>query len=162
MELYPVRHMKPINVDHNGYLITTDKEKMQPLAIHKWLSEESYWCKNIPYELVKKSFDNSYCIGVLKDNEQIGYGRFITDYATFAYLADVYIHESHRGQGLSKKMMEVLMELEWVKGLRKLMLATLDAHGLYAQYGFTPMVISERYMEISRPIIYGDSTNACK
>lgn len=153
--------MTPVNIEHNGYLITTDKTQLQPEAIHKWLSEESYWAKHVPFHIVKTSFDNSYCIGVLKDGEQVGYARFITDYATFAYLADVYVQETHRGNGLSKKMMEVLMELDWVKGLRKLMLATLDAHGLYKQYGFIPMAISERYMEISRPIIYGDANNPC-
>lgn len=154
--------MSTITVEYKGYTITTDKEQLQPEAIHKWLSEESYWSKNIPYELVKRAFDHSYCIGILKDGMQIGYGRLITDYTTFAYLADVYVEEQHRGQGLSRKMMEVLMEQAWVQGLRKVMLATLDAHGLYAKFGFTPMVISERYMEISRPIIYGDMQNACK
>ncbi|WP_276134328.1 GNAT family N-acetyltransferase [Polluticoccus soli] len=154
--------MGTITVEYQGYIITTDKTQLQPEAIHKWLSEESYWSKNIPYELVKRAFDNSYCIGILIDNRQIGYGRLITDYTTFAYLADVYVEEEHRGQGLSRKMMEVLMEQAWVQGLRKVMLATLDAHGLYAKFGFTPMVISERYMEISRPIIYGDTQNACK
>ncbi|MCD6064859.1 MAG: family N-acetyltransferase [Flavipsychrobacter sp.] len=154
--------MKIITVEHEGYIITTDKTQLQPKAVHKWLSEESYWSKNIPYELVKRAFDNSYCIGILKDGRQLGYGRLITDYTTFAYLADVYVEEEHRGQGLSRKMMELLLEQAWVKGLRKVMLATLDAHGLYAKFGFTPMIISERYMEISRPIIYGDKQNACK
>ena len=153
--------MRPVRIEYKGYIITTDKTEMQPEAVHKWLTEESYWAKHIPFDIVKTSFDNSFCIGILKDNEQVGYGRLITDYATFAYLADVYITEPHRGIGLSKKMMEILLEQDWVKGLRKIMLATLDAHGLYAQYGFTPMVISERYMEISRPIIYGDTESVC-
>ncbi len=153
--------MKPVKIEYKGYTITTDKTEMQPEAIHKWLTEQSYWSKHIPFDIVKTSFDNSFCIGILKNNEQVGYGRLITDYATFAYLADVYVTEPHRGIGLSKKMMEILLEQDWVKGLRKIMLATLDAHGLYAQYGFTPMVISERYMEISRPIIYGDTESVC-
>lgn len=153
--------MKPVNIEYKGYTITTDKTKMQLEDIHKWLSEEAYWSKHIPFNTVKTAFDNSYCIGILKDGKQVGYARLITDYATFAYLADVYVEEPHRGQGLSKKMMEILMELDWVKGLRKIMLATLDAHSLYTQYGFTPMVISERYMEISRPIVYGDTENVC-
>lgn len=152
----------PINISYNGYLITTDKTKMLPEAIHKWLSTEAYWCKHIPFNIVKTAFDNSYCIGVLKEDKQIAYARLITDYATFAYLADVYVEEPHRGQGLSKQMMQVLMELDWVKGLRKMMLATLDAHELYKQFGFTPLPISERYMEISRPVVYGDTNNVCK
>ena len=153
--------MKPVKIEYKGYTITTDKTEMQAEAIHKWLTEQSYWAKHIPFDIVKTSFDNSFCIGILKNNEQVGYGRLITDYATFAYLADVYVTEPHRGIGLSKKMMEILLEQDWVKGLRKIMLATLDAHGLYAQYGFTPMLISERYMEISRPIIYGDTESVC-
>ncbi len=151
--------MQPLTVNYKGYIITTDKSQMQPEAIHQWLSEKSYWSKKIPYELVKRAFDNSYCIGVISKGKQIGYARLITDYASFAYLADVYVEEEHRGKGLAKKMMEILMDLDWVKGLRKLMLATLDAHELYKQFGFAPMAISERYMEISRPIIYGDPDN---
>jgi GNAT superfamily N-acetyltransferase len=154
--------MKPININYKGYLITTDKNLLQPNAIHRWLSEESYWSKHIPYSVVKTSFDNSYCIGVLKDDLQIGYARFVTDYATFAYLADVYVEEPHRGQGLSKKMMELLMDLDWVKGLRRIMLATLDAHSLYEQFGFAAPAIPERCMEINRPVIYGDTENVCK
>ncbi|RYD56418.1 MAG: GNAT family N-acetyltransferase [Sphingobacteriales bacterium] len=154
--------MTPINIEYNGYLITTDKALLQPEAIHRWLSEESYWSKHIPFSVVKTAFDHSYCIGVLKDGVQVGYARFVTDYATFAYLADVYVEEAHRGQGLSKKMMEVLMELGWVKGLRRIMLATLDAHGLYEQFGFTAPAIPERCMEITRPVIYGDKESALR
>jgi GNAT superfamily N-acetyltransferase len=154
--------MLPIEIEHQGYIITTDKQKLQPAAIHKWLSEKSYWSKKIPYDLVKTAFDNSYCIGILKDGLQVGYARFVTDYASFAYLADVYVEEEHRGQGLAKKMMEILMELDWVKGLRKIMLATLDAHELYKQFSFDVPALPERYMEISRPIIYGDQNNPCK
>jgi GNAT superfamily N-acetyltransferase len=113
-------------------------------------------------ETVKTAFDNSYCIGILKDNEQIGFGRLITDYANFAYLADVYVQEEHRGNGLARRMMELLLEQGWVKGLRKIMLATLDAHGLYARFGFKPMVISERYMEMSPHAVYENIANTEK
>lgn len=154
--------MQIINIDFNGYLVTTDKSLLQPEAIHRWLSTESYWAKHIPFSVVKTAFDNSYCIGILKDGAQIGYARFITDYATFAYLADVYVEEPHRGLGLSKKMMEILMEQDWVKGLRRLMLATLDAHGLYARFGFHAPAIPDRCMEITRPVIYGDTNTVCK
>lgn len=147
-------NMKPVTVSHNGYLITSDKSLLSPEAAHNWLSKESYWAKNIPYEVVKRSFDNSYCIGILKDGQQVGFARMITDYATFAYLADVYVEDGHRGQGLGKKMMEVLMEQDWVKHLRRIMLATLDAHGMYSQFGFVQPAIPERFMEINRPVIY--------
>lgn len=151
----------PITIEYKGYTVTTDKTKMQPVAIHKWLSEQSYWCKHIPFETVKTAFDNSYCIAVLNDGVQIGYARFVTDYARFAYLADVYVEEEHRGKGLSKKMMDTLMGLDWVSKLQKLMLGTLDAHGLYRQYGFKEIALPERFMEISRPHIYGDTRNVC-
>jgi GNAT superfamily N-acetyltransferase len=154
--------MAPVTIHYDGYTITTDKSRLQPETIHKWLSEESYWSKHIPFDVVKTAFDNSYCIGVLSGNEQVGYARLITDYATFAYLADVYVLNEHRGKGLSKQMLEVLMQLDWVKGLRKILLATLDAHDLYKQFSFASLVIPERYMEISRPIIYGDLETKCK
>lgn len=143
-----------INIQHGEYFISTDKSLMQPEAIHKWLSEKSYWVQNIPLEVVKKAFDNSFCIAVLKDGVQVGYARFVTDYATVAWLGDVYIEEEHRGKGLSKKMMEVLTGIDWVQKLRKLFLGTLDAHGLYAQYGFEPVSEPERWMELTRADIY--------
>ncbi|MBS1781294.1 MAG: GNAT family N-acetyltransferase [Bacteroidetes bacterium] len=154
--------MQPINIHYRDYLITTDKSKMQTEAIHHWLATESYWCKNIPYDLVKKAFDNSFCVGVLKDGEQVGYARLITDYTTFAYLADVYVEEEHRGNSLSKQMMQVLMDLDWTKQLRRMMLATLDAHKLYEQFGFKSVALPERLMEVNRPVIYGDNNNPCK
>ena len=143
-----------VHISHNGYLVTTNKSLMQVEAIYKWLSEKSYWVKGIPFEVVQGSFDNSFCIGVLKDGVQIGYARLVTDYATIAYLGDVYIEEEHRGQGLSKKMMEILLNLDWVTGLRKVILGTLDAHSLYTRYGFEQMSEPSRWMEITRPGIY--------
>lgn len=125
--------------------------------IYKWLSEASYWCKDVPYATVKTSFNNSYCIGAIKDGRQVAFARLITDYSTFGYLADVYVEEEHRGKGISKKMMELLFEQDWVKGLRGVKLQTKDGHGLYRKYGFTDCKYPERIMEISRPNVY--STN---
>lgn len=146
--------MAPIHIQYNGYVITTDKSLMQVAAVHKWLSEKSYWAKDIPLDIVKNAFDNSFCMGVLIDGKQIGYARLITDYTTVAYLKDVYIEEEHRRQGLSKKMMEILLGLNWMQKLGKVLLGTLDAHGLYKQYGFKPIAEPTRWMEISRPGIY--------
>ncbi|XZF16171.1 GNAT family N-acetyltransferase [Chitinophagaceae bacterium MMS25-I14] len=146
--------MYPATFEYNGYTITTDKGLMKPEQVHRWLAEESYWAQHIPYELVKGAFDNSFCIGVLHGEEQIGYARLITDYATFAYLADVFIMDEHRGKGLSKQMIQTLLELDWVKGLRRIMLATMDAHGLYEQFGFTEPKFPKRLMEITRQGIY--------
>lgn len=151
--------MNIVELPYNGYLITTDKSKLQPEAIHQWLSTEAYWCKGIPFETVKTAFDNSYCIGVLKNGQQVGYARLITDYAVFAYLADVYVLPEHGGQGLAKQMMKILMDLDWVKGLRGLKLATRDAHTLYTQFGFKPLAHPDRMMEKSNHGVYGDMKN---
>ncbi len=140
--------MKPITTDYNGYIITTDKSLMKLDDIHKWLSEEAYWCKGIPFETVKTTFDNSYCIGAIINGEQVAFARLVTDYGSFGYLADVYVTEPHRGKGLSKKMMEILFGLDWVKGLRRVMLSTIHAHGLYRQFGFNECRYPDRLMEI--------------
>ncbi len=146
--------MQPINEEYKGYTITTDKNRMKTDDVYRWLSERSYWCKDIPRATFDTSFENSFCIGILKDGRQVGFARFVTDYAVFAYLADVFVAEEHRGIGLSKKMMEILMSMDWVKGLRGLKLQTKDGHGLYSQYGFKQCAYPERIMEISRPDIY--------
>jgi GNAT superfamily N-acetyltransferase len=149
--------MDTVTVSFKDYIITTAKDRMVVADVYRWLSEESYWCKGVPYDIFKASFDNSFCIGVIKEGRQIGFARLITDYATFGYLADVYIEEAHRGLGLSKKMMEVLFGLDWVKGLRGVKLQTSDAHDLYRQYGFTECRFPERIMELSRPNIYSQT-----
>jgi GNAT superfamily N-acetyltransferase len=148
--------MESITIDFKGYTITTDKRLMKVHDVHKWLSEVSYWCKDIPFDIFHKGFDNSFCIGALKDGRQIAFGRLVTDFATLAYLADVYVEESHRGQGISKKMMEIIFDLDWVKGLRGIKLGTKDAQGLYRQFGFTEIKHPERIMEIVRPTVYKD------
>lgn len=152
--------METTTINYKNYLITTDRTLLQPDAIYHWLSAESYWAKNIPYTVVKTSFDNSFVIGALHEDKQIAYARLITDYATFAYLADVYVVNEHRGHGISKKMLEILMDLDWVSRLRRLMLATLDAHGLYESFGFTSPKFPVRLMEITRPDIYENNTQA--
>jgi GNAT superfamily N-acetyltransferase len=146
--------MQPLMIEFNGYTITTDKALMKPVEIHKWLSEESYWCAGIPFETFKKSFDNSFCIGALMGGKQIGFGRLVTDYATLGYLADVFVEEQQRQKGISKKMMELLFDLEWVKNLRGIKLGTKDAQDLYRKYGFTECKFPERIMEIIRSGIY--------
>lgn len=154
MELYDISYMETISVWHEPYLITTDKTLLKPDQVHAWLSQESYWAKHIPYDVFRRSMEHSWCIGILKEEEQVGFARLITDYATFAYLADVYVTAAHRGMGLSKKMMQVIMDQPWVNNLRRIMLATLDAHELYRQYGFDSSRFPQRLMEITRPLIY--------
>ena len=131
-----------------GYLISSDPSKLQIEVIHKFLTN-SYRAKGVPLGTVIKSVKNSYCFGVYKDNAQIGFARLITDYSTFAYLADVFIIEQYRGKGLSKWLMQIIMKLPELQGLRSWMLKTADAHGLYEQFGFDKPKFPERVMEYS-------------
>ena len=138
----------------SDYNISTDKEKLQLPVIHQYLSIESYWAKHVPLEIVKQSIEGSFCFGVYFKNEQVGFARVITDHATFAYLADVFILEAHRGKGLSKWLMEFIMAHPKLQGLRRFCLATRDAHGLYKQFGFTPLAKPETFMEIKHDNFY--------
>lgn len=140
--------MSVYEVHKDNFLISTDKAKLQLGVIHQYLSEESYWAKNIPVEIVEKSIRNSIAFGVYDKNEQVGFCRVISDLSTFAYLADVFILENSRGNGLSKWLMEVVLEHPDLQGLRRWVLATEDAHGLYAQYGFVPLEKPQNFMNI--------------
>ncbi len=131
-----------------NYAISTDKNKLQIGIIHHYLSTESYWAKHIPLEVVKRSIENSFCFGVYFKDEQIGFARVISDFAVFGYLADVFILEEHRGKGLSKKLMEAIMNHPKLQGLRVFALKTKDAHGLYKQFGFNLSANPENSMEI--------------
>ena len=138
-----------INEKYIGeFLYSTDKTKLNIEYIHNYLSKESYWAKNIPVEIVKKSIEGSLCFGVYHQNIQIGFARVITDHATFGYLADVFIDKEYRGNGLSKELMRFIMEQDVVKKLRRFMLATLDAHGLYTQFGFEKLEGDKRLMGV--------------
>jgi GNAT superfamily N-acetyltransferase len=155
--------MEHVSEKQSGeYTISSDVSMLDVEEIHRYLSEESYWSKNIPLSVVNASIENSFCIGAYYKGEQIGFARIITDYATFGYLADVYILEGHRGKGLSKKLMKFILKLDWVKSLRRFMLATVDAHGLYRQFGFKEFLHPSRMMEINQPGIYGDKNSPCK
>jgi GNAT superfamily N-acetyltransferase len=146
--------MQQINYTFGAYLFSSDRSLMQWERIHQWLANEAYWSKDIPFNTVRLAGENAFSVGIFYEGIQIGYARLITDYATFGYLADVYILAEHRGNGLSKMMMQCIMELNWVKGLRRIVLATRDAHGLYRQFGFEALAIPDRFIEISRPDIY--------
>lgn len=134
---------------HDGdLLISTDKELLDRAFIHGFLSERSYWAKDIPVETVNRSIEHSLCFGVYHAGKQIGFARVVTDCATFAWLADVFIDESQRAQGLGKKLVPVILAHPQLQGLRRFMLGTRDAHGLYARYGFAPLEYVERFMQI--------------
>ena len=128
------------------YLISTDKSRLDLTLIHNFL-RTSYWAAGIPLEVVRRSIEHSLSFGLYKEDEQIGYARVITDYATFAYLGDVFILEPFRGQGLSKWLMEVIVTHPELQGFRRWILLTKDAHGLYKKVGFTEVKTPERYME---------------
>ena len=144
--MYPVYERPP-------YKIYTDPAKANAAAIHQYLSQDSYWAQHIPLETVARSLQNSLCFSLYAAEKQIGLARVITDKATFAYLCDVYILEEFRGKGLSKWLMACVQNHPDLQGIRRFMLATKDAHGLYAQFGFQ---LSEagRLMEIVNREVY--------
>ena len=135
------------------YEFSSDKSLMDVDAIHSYLSR-SYWAEGIPHKIVKKSIENSLCFGVFYKNSQIGFARLITDCATFAYLGDVYILEEHRGNGLSKRLMESIIEHPELQGLRRMVLATYDAHTLYEKFGFKELSNPQMFMESWTPNMY--------
>ena len=135
------------------YLVSTDAARLDVAAIHAFLTE-SYWARGIPLEVVRRSIEGSLCFGLYDGNAQVGFARVITDRATFAYLGDVYVLPSHRGQGLSKWLMECIRAHPALQGLRRWALVTQDAHGLYRQYGFGDLAAPERWMERHDPDVY--------
>ncbi|SRR5581483_8247487 len=136
--------------------VTTDKSKLDVEMIHAFLSRDAYWSLGIPRELVEKAIAGSLCFAVFDDeNRQAGFARVITDYASFAYLADVFVLPSRRGQGLSKLLMKAIREHEELQVVRRWMLVTRDAHRLYEQFGFQTVARPERMMEIVRVNAYG-------
>ncbi len=128
------------------YVISTDKNRFDLGVVHGFLST-SYWAAGIPLEIVKKSIEHSLSFGVYKGEQQVGFARVVTDYATFAYIGDVFILEEFRGQGLSKWMMEIIADHPELQGLRRWLLLTRDAHRLYEKTGFVRPRTPERYME---------------
>ena len=130
------------------FTISTDKSLLIPEDIHDYLSNESYWAKGRTMESVLLSIQNSLCYGIYINKKQIGFARVITDYVTFAYLADVYILEAYRGKGLSKQLMAEITAHPDLQKLRRFVLATRDAHSLYEKYGFKSLSKPELWMEI--------------
>ena len=143
-----------MQITENDFLFSDQKEFLQIDAIHSYLSKESYWAKNIPLDIVKRSIDNSLCFGIYKKGEQIGFARWVTDKATLGWLCDVYISTAYRGLGLSKKLMAFMIFHPDLQGLRRYQLATLDAHRLYEQYGFKALENPNRQMGIVLPNPY--------
>ena len=137
-----------------GLTISTDRSRLDRGAIHEFL-RGSYWASGIPREVLDRAIDNSLCFGVYDGDRLVGFARVITDFATFAYLSDVFVLESHRGRGLATWFMESVLSHPDLQNLRRWMLATADAHGLYRKVGFTPLSKPERIMEKLLANAYG-------
>lgn len=138
----------------DGFCISTDKTKLDVDSIHWFLSTKAYWSLNIPKETVQTAIENSLCFGVYQNEKQVGFARIISDFSTIAYLGDVYILEEYRGNGLSKWLMETIMSHPHLQGLRRWILLTGDAHGLYRKFGWTDIADSSKWMELHNKNVY--------
>jgi GNAT superfamily N-acetyltransferase len=138
----------------DDFLISTDLEQLDVTMIYRFLSEESTWAIGISRDIVERAIDNSLCFGGYVDGRQVAFARVVTDYATSANLVDVFVLPPYRGRGYSKQLMDAIMAHPSLQGLRRFTLATFDAHGLYARYGFTAPSHPERLMERYFPKIY--------
>ncbi|HKN16277.1 MAG TPA: GNAT family N-acetyltransferase [Candidatus Sulfotelmatobacter sp.] len=136
------------------FLISTARDRLSLDVVYGFLTN-CYWAKGIPRDVVARSIEHSLCFGVYQGDAQVGFGRVISDFATVAYLGDVFVLESHRGLGLSKWLMECIVQHPALANLRRWILLTRDAHGLYSRFGFTPVETPERYMELHQPNVYG-------
>jgi len=136
-----------------GLEITFDPARIDVEAAHAFL-RTTYWAQDIPLDVVRRAIAGSLCVAALDAGRQVGFARLVTDRATFAYLADVYVLPTHRGHGISRQLLTALLGHPEVQGLRRLMLVTRDAHGLYATLGFTPLAAPDRFMEVHRPGVY--------
>jgi GNAT superfamily N-acetyltransferase len=135
------------------WVVSTERERLDVDLIHQFLTH-SYWAKGIPRDVVERSLENSLCFGVFEGAKQIGFARAVTDYATYAYLADVFVLETHRSRGVAKFLMECILRHPQLENLRRWTLATRDAHRLYAKFGFTPLAEPQRFMELHNPGAY--------
>ena len=139
----------PPREDKRGeYLVSTDPCRLDLPWIHHYLTNDAYWSRGISFQVFLKSVENALCFGVFHHDKQIGFGRVISDYATFAYLADIFILEKYRQRGLGKWLVECMLNFPELQGLRRWFLVTKDAHGLYDQFGFVPLRRPEYMMEI--------------
>ncbi len=148
--------MKAYEVREGELLISDDPALLDRPLIHRFLAQRSYWAQGVPREVVERAIDHSLCFGIHEAGRQLGFARVVTDSATFAWLADVFVVEEQRGRGLSKRLVAAVLAHPRLQGLRRFMLGTLDAHGLYEQFGFAPLKNVERFMEIHRPNPYSD------
>ncbi len=141
-------------MENDKFDISTDKERLDIDTIYRFLSEESYWAQTRTLEQTKTAIENSLCFGVYVGDRQIGFARVVSDFATFAYVGDVFVLSDFRGQGISKRLMETIIAHPNLQGLRRWLLATRDAHGLYQQFEFSSLKFPDRWMERTAPDAY--------
>ncbi len=139
-----------------AFTVTTDRERIDLDVVYGFLTE-CYWAKGIPRETVARAIENSLCFGLYAEGKQVGFARVISDYATYAYIGDVFVLDAFRGKGLGKWMMECIMQHPRLQGLRRWSLVTRDAHGLYGPFGFEPLKKPQNYMERHRPDVYQEA-----
>jgi len=140
--------LSPREFKREDFTVSTDPERLDLPWIHNYLTNEAYWARGITFPVFQKSVENALSFGVYHQSEQVGFGRVISDYATFAYLADVFIEADFRGRGLGKWLVECVCNYPELQSLRRWMLITSDAHGLYQRFGFAPLEHPEKMMEI--------------
>jgi GNAT superfamily N-acetyltransferase len=152
MATNPTEAGDPHEVARQGeFLISTDPRLLDLPLIHDFLSGRSYWAAGRPEEVVRRSLDHSLCFGLYEGKRQVGLARVVTDRATFAWLCDVFVLEDYRGRGLAKWLLGCVLGHRDLQGLRRFLLATRDAHGLYGRYGFGPLSDPARFLEVFRP-----------
>lgn len=135
---------------HGDLCVSDDPDRLDLDFVHAFLAERSDWARGIPREVVARSLQNSLCLGAYRGDRQVGFARVVTDRATFGWLADVFVTEEFRGQGVGRALVSAVMEHPDLQGVRRLMLATADAHSLYARHGFRPVDQPERFMAFRR------------
>jgi len=156
--MVPATHSEHATEHRRGeFLLSTDPQLVDLDVVYGFLTE-CYWAKGIPRNTVARSIENSLCFGIYTCGQQVAFARVITDFATYAYIGDVFVLESFRGRGLSKWLMECIMHHPRLQGLRRWSLATRDAHDLYAPFGFRPLASPEKYMELHDPDIYSEKS----
>ena len=139
----------------SGYTLSTNPALLDVAAVHRWLSEDSYWAKNIPRATVERALANSLCFGMCApDGQQAAFCRVVTDRATFAWLCDVFVLPAHRGRGLSKWLVQQMLAHPDLQNLRRHLLATFDAHTLYQRFGYEPLDRPDRWLELKHPNPY--------
>jgi GNAT superfamily N-acetyltransferase len=143
-----------MEVKQGEFEISTDRSRLQVDVIQAFMADESYWAQTRTLEQTRTAIKHSVCFGLYHGDRQIGFARVVSDQATFAYLGDVFVVEEFRGRGLSKWLMEVIVSHPDLQGLRRWILATRDAHGLYEQFGFAPLRFPDRWMERTAPDAY--------